>query len=268
MKGSIAIIIFLAVAVLIQYLVVVYTVDLGVKDTGVLTINWPVTIIISPLFHLVPIAVIITLLFTWIYLTKKLSVRSTQPMGKTEASVGKRAAMKQPPSKTSQPAKESLGKTKQGPARVRGISYLWKKIYSAKATIRSALTVFLAFLILVLVASMLAYPALIYQTITSSYHSNSPLYSFVVSVANSVRGFAEAVPPIGWIASTINNGLLAIAPSIRGLGLSLGGLIKPLADLDGAAKYLIFQNAAAWISVFSILFYGEYARKRYRYRKK
>ncbi len=62
---------------LAEFLVVVYAMDLGVKDVGVLTINWPVTITISPLFHLVPIAVIITLLFTWIYFTKKLSVKTT-----------------------------------------------------------------------------------------------------------------------------------------------------------------------------------------------
>jgi len=268
LKGLITPIVFLAVAVLAEYLVVVYAMDLGVKDVGVLTINWPVTTTISPLFHLVPTAVVVTLLFTWMYFTKKLSVKPLQRVGRTEASGGRRTEMKQPTSKASQTTKSSLDKTKPGPARVRGISYLWEKIYFARATIKSALTVFLAFLVLVLIVSLLAYPALVYQTISSAYQNHSSLYDFVVSVANSLRGFAQAVSPIGWIASTINNGLLAIAPGVRDLGLALGGLIEPLANLDPAGKYLVFQNTAAWISVLLILFYGEHARKSYRYRKK
>jgi hypothetical protein len=256
------------VAVLVEYLVVVYAMDLGVKDAGALTISWPVTFTISLLFHLVPIAVIITLLFTWIYLTKKLSTRPLQPIGKTEASVGKREKMKQPLSKTGQPTKSSLDTTKLNPARVRGLSSLWKRIHFARATIKTALTVFLTFLILVLIASLLAYPALIYQTLSNAYQNHGLLYDFVVSVANSLRGFAQAVSPIGWLATTINNGLVAIAPGIRNVGLALGSLIAPLANLDPAGKYLAFQNAAAWISVLLILFYGQYARKSYRYKKK
>ena len=253
---------------LAEYTVVVYAMGLGVKDVTVLKIDWPVTITISPLFHVVPTAIIITLLFTWIYFAKKLSAKSLQTIGKTGASGGRRIGMKQPVSKASQTTKSSPTATKPGLTIVTGITNLWKKIYSARATIESALTVFLAFLALVLLVSLLAYPALIYQTIASSYQANSALYNFVVGVANSLRGFADAVSPIGWIATAINNGLLAIAPGIRGIGLGLGGLISPLANLDPAGKYLVLQNVAAWISVLSILFYGEYTGKSYRYRKK
>jgi len=260
LKGSIAVIVFLAVAVLAEFLVVLYAMDLGVKDVGELTTNWPVTITISPLFHLVPIAVIITLSFTWIYLTKKLSVRPIQPIG--------RAAMRQPTSKKSQPAKSSVEKTEPNPPRVKGFSYIWQKIYSARATIKSALIIFLAFAILVLIVSQLAYPGVIYQTIASSYQSHSSVYDFVVSVANSLSGFAHAVSPIGWIATAIHNGLVAISPGVRAVGMAFGSLIAPLANLDPAGKYLAFQNAAAWISVLLVLLYGQYARRSYRYRKK
>jgi hypothetical protein len=40
-----------------------------------------------------------------------------------------------------------------------------------------------------------------------------------------------------------------------------------LADLDNVGKYLFFQNIAAWVSALVALFYGEYIRKSYRYRK-
>jgi len=265
LKGSATIIVFLAVAVFTQVVVVSYAIDLGVKDTGALTVNWPVTFTISPLFHLIPIAVIIALLFTWIYLTKKLSVRPPLSIGKTEASGGRRAEVKQPTSKTGQLPKGPSEKPKLGMSGVRGI---WQRIYFTRATIKSALTVFLAFLGLVFIVSMLTYPAAIYQTLTGSYQDHSSLHGFVVSVANSLKGFAQAVAPIGWIATAINNGLVAISPGIRSVGLALGSLTAPLANLDAAGKYLAFQNAATWISVLLILFYGQFMRKSYRYKKK
>jgi len=265
LRGSASIILFLAVAVFIQVIVVSYAVNLGVRDTGVLTANWPVTFTLSPLFHLVPIAVIVSNLFTWIYLTKKLSVRPTLSTGKPEASVGKRAESRQPVSKKSQLPRGLSEKPKPSASGVRGI---WQRIYSARATIKSALTVFLAFLGVVFIVSMLTYPASIYQTLTESYQNHSSLYNFVVSVANSLKGFAQAAVPVGWIATAINNGLAAISPGIRSVGLALGGLTAPLANLDAAGKYLAFQNAATWISVLLILFYGQFSRKGYRYKKK
>lgn len=263
LRGSAAIILFLAVAVFIQVIVVSYAVNLGIKDTGVLTVNWPVTFTLSPLFHLVPIAVIVSNLFTWIYLTKKLSVRPTLSIGKTEASTGKRAELRQPVSKKGQ-----LPFSEKPKPSVLGVRGIWQRLYFARATIKSALTVFLAFLGVVFIVSMLTYPASIYQTLTESYQNHSSLYDFVVSVANSLKGFAQAAAPIGWIATAINNGLAVISPGIRSVGLALGGLTAPLANLDAAGKYLAFQNAATWISVLLILFCGQFSRKSYRYKKK
>lgn len=268
LKGLIAIIVFLAVAIFAEYLVVLYSMSLGVKDAGILRINWPFTIAISPMFQLVPAAVIITLLFTWMYFANILSTKPPQTTAKPWASSARRAEMKQLMSKASQTAKSSLGKTKPSRMGVRGLSYLWEKIYSARATIKSALTVFLGFLALLLIISLLAYPALLYRTIMSAYQNKSLLYGFVVATSNALRGFAKAVSPIGWIATAINSGLLALAPGIGTIGLGLGSLIDPLANLDPAGKYLVFQNAAAWISVLFVLFYGHYGRRIYRYRKK
>jgi hypothetical protein len=260
LKGSLSIIIFLAVAVIAEVLVVLYAMDLGVKDVGQLTTSWPATIRVSILFELVPIAVIITLSFAWIYLTKKLSVRQTLPIGRTE--------IKQPPTQKSRPAKSPVQKTEPTPPKDKGFPSIRQRIYSARATIKSALIVLLAFAVLVLIVSQLTFPGAIYQAITSSYQSHSPLYHFVVSVANSLSGFAHAVSPIGWIATGIHNGLVALSPGVRAVGTAFGSLIGPLANLDSAGKYLAFQNLAAWISVFLVLLYGQYSRRSYRYRKK
>ena len=260
LKGSVATIIFVVLAVLAEFLVVFFAMDLGVKDVGQLTTNWPFNITISTSFELVPIAVVIALTFTWIYLTKKVSARTLQPIG--------RAELRQPASKKSQAAKSLVEKAKPSPPSAKGVSRIWQKIYSARASIKSALMIFLVFAILVLIVSLLAFPNVIYQAITSSYQSHSPFYNFVISVANSLRGFARAVSPIGWIATAINNALLAIAPGVRAIGTAFGSLIAPLANLDPAGKYLAFQNVAVWISVFLALLYGQSAHRSYRYRKK
>jgi len=269
LKGLAAIILFLVLAVVTEYLVVLYAVNQGAIDPTLLKIEWPVTIAISPLFHLVPIAVIITLVFSWTYLTRKLAVKPQEVRrGKAVTYTKRGIESRKLASKTSRAVRKFFGKIQSGLLRVKAVSYLWQKIHFARVTIKSALTVLLTFLLLVLIVSLLTYPQLIYRTVASAYQSNPSLLNFVLSVDNSTRAFAEAVPPIGWISTGVSNALLAISPAIRDSGQGLGGLIKPLASLDDNGKYLVFQNGAAWISVLLILFYGEYLRKGYRYRKK
>lgn len=269
MKGLVAIILFLVLAVLTEYLVVLYALDLGASDSTLLRIEWPMHIVISPLFHLVPIAVTVTLVFSWTYLTGKLAVKPQEMRkGKVVTSTKHGMESRKLASKTSRSVRKFFGRIKLGLLRVKAVSYLWQKIHFGRVTIKSALTVLLTFLILVLIVSLLTYPQLIYRTVASAYQNNPSLLNFVLSVNNSTRAFAEAVPPIGWISTAVNNALLAISPAIRDSGQSLGGLVGPLASLDNDGKYLVFQNAAAWISVLLILFYGEYLRKGYRYKKK
>jgi len=259
LKGLAAIILFLAIAALTEYFVVLYAINLGVKDTTLLQwsirfpgTDWIMTIAISPLFHLVPMAVIITLLFSWTYLTRHVAVKPYELRKGKAGTVAKRG--KEPK------LKKFLGKIRSGLLRVKGVAYLWQKIHFARATTKSALTVLLVFSVLIIVVSLLAYPQLIYQTISNAYQNNTSLLNFV-------KGTAEALAPIGGIFSAINNALLSIAPGFRDFVLGLGVIIKPLVELDNVGKYLVFQNAAAWVSAFAALFYGEYVRKGYRYKR-
>jgi hypothetical protein len=273
LKGLAAIILFLIISALTEYFIVLYAINLGVKDTTLLQwsiqfpgTNWIITISISPLFHLVPIAVIITLLFSWTYLTRHVAVKphevsreKVRPASKRGKELKSKESGKLT-SKMSHAVKKFFGKIKSGLLRVRGVAYLWQKIHFARATIKSALTVFLVFSAFILIVSLLAYPKLIHQTISNAYQ-NSP------SLLNFVKGTTEALAPIGRIFSPINNALLSAAPGFRDFVLSLGTIIKPLVDLDNVGKYLVFQNIAAWVSALVALFYGEYIRKSYRYRK-
>jgi len=278
-KGLAAIILFLTIATVTEYFVVLYAMNLGVKDETSLqwgfrfpATDWIVTIAISPLFHLVPVAVIITLVSSWTYLTRYIAVKPHEAWkGKVGPStkwrreqrlkgVGKR-------SKIGSAVEKFFVKIKSGLLRVKGIAYIWQKIHFARATIRSALTVLLVFSAFILVVSLLAYPQLIYRTISNAYLSNPSLLSFVESTNSFTKGIAETLAPIGWICSAINNALLSVALGFRDFVLGLGAIIKPLADLDNVGKYLVFQNVAAWISALAALLYGEYVLKGYRYKK-
>jgi len=272
LKGIAAIILFLIIVAVIEYLIVLYALNLGVEDETLLRwsftfpgTNWIITIMVSPLFHLVPIAVIITLVSSWTYLTKYVAVKPHRTLKEKARPASKRR--KAPRLKISDAAKRFFGKIKSELLRVKGIAYLWQKIHFARATTKSALTVLLVFTVFIAIVSLLAYPQLIYRTISNTYQSNPSLLGFVKSTNNLTRGITEALGPIDWICSSINNALLSIAPVFRDFVVNLGGLLEPLTDLDDVGKYLVFQNAAAWVSALTALFYGEYMRKSFRYRK-
>ena len=267
---------FLIVAILIEYIVVLYAINLGVKDETLQqwsfqfpAADWNITIAISPLFHLVPIAVIIALLSSWTHLTRHVAVRPPEKWkGKVKPSAKKRKErgfkeVKRLASKI----RDFFGRLKSALLRIRGVAYLWQKIHFARATIKSGLTVLLVFGALILLVSVLTYPQLIYWTVSNAYRGNSSLLGFVTWISNCGKGIAEALAPIAWICSAVNNALLSAAPAFRDFVLSLGSLTKPLVELDDAGKYLVFQNVAAWISALTALFYGEHKRRSYRYKK-
>ncbi|MEM2972325.1 MAG: hypothetical protein QW270_07915 [Candidatus Bathyarchaeia archaeon] len=249
LKGLTAILLFLITTVLIEYLFVLYAINLGVNDNPIKWslqfpgTQWTTTMVVSPLFHLVPTAVIIVLAFTWIYLTRHVTVKTHEPPPKAKAE--KRRAKVE---------KEGfLGKIKSKLLGIKSVAYMWQKIHFARATIKSALTVFLVFLVFAFTVSLLAYPKLVHQTVSNAYQNNP-------SLLNTMKGIAQALAPLG----AISNVFLPVAPAFGDFVQSLGVITKPLAELDNNGKYLVFQNVAAWVSALSALFYGEVvaAKKR------
>lgn len=276
LKGLTAILLFLIVAALIEYIVVLYAINLGVKDETLQQWNpqfpgtdWTTTITISPLFHLVPIAVIIALVSSWTYLTRYVAVKPPEKWKGKAKSISKHRKERgfKEVKKLTKKIGDSFGNLKSALLRIRGVAYIWQKIHFARATIKSALAVLLVFGALILLVSVLTYPQLIYWTVSNAYRNNSWLLGSVTWISNSGKGITETLSPIGWICSATNNALLSIAPTFRDFILSLGGLTKPLVELDDAGKYLVFQNVAAWASASTALLYGGRKRKIYRHKK-
>jgi hypothetical protein len=245
LKGIASIFLFLIVAILIEYTIVLYAKSLGVIENP----ENRIFSVISPLFHLIPAAVIITLTFSWTYITRYMAIRPHESAKKkiTTAKKGKEYKA------------SFFSGLKSKILNFKVFAYVQQKI--ASTTIKSALTVLLLFTVLAFTVSLLAYPRLIYEAVASAYQNNAGLLNFV-------KGTTEALAPIFGFFSAIGNALILLAPAFRDFVLALGTIINPLVNLDAAGKYLAFQNAAAWISALAVLIYGEYIRKGRRYRIK
>jgi hypothetical protein len=259
LKGLVSIILFLLVAILIEYLVFLYALGLGTEDTSPWQSSfsfpgtgWSITLTISPLFHLVPMATILALVTSWIYLTRRIAAT---PKDTWKGKVGRGRKTE---SRIGRATKQFLSKLQSGLSKVKGFAYAGKKIKSARAPIRSALLVFLIFLFFVFVTSLLAYPQIIYHAVAEAYRNNPALLGFI-------KGTGEALTPV---SKTLDGIFLSAASGFRDFVLSVGNTIKPLTSLNNEGKYLVFQNVAAWISAFTALFYVKYRQKDYRYKRK
>ncbi|MEM2387180.1 MAG: hypothetical protein QXO50_04105 [Candidatus Bathyarchaeia archaeon] len=279
LKGLAAIILFLIIAALLEYAIVIYAITLGVKEENPLQgsfqfpwTNWTITIVMSPLFHFVPLSVIIVLVFSWICLAKYAVMQPQKPLeGKPKPKPQKREQAQKTEekliSRISGAIRNFFWRIKAGFLRIRGVSYIWGKVSFARATIKSAIITILVFSSLILLVSVIAYPGLIYRTFSIMYRGNPALLEFVKSINNALKGFVKALGPVGWLCSAMNNAIISAAPALRGFVSALGGLAKPLVDLPSVGKYIIFQNVAAWVLAFVVFSYGFLTRKSYRLRK-
>jgi hypothetical protein len=265
-------ILFVLITALSEILVVLYAMSLGLKDTGLLQWSFlfpgassPTTLTISPLFHLVPICVTVTLASGWVYLSKRLATKRQEiRKGKIEPSTRQKVEKKGIVSRIRFAGKNFSKRIK---TRFSGVSRVTQRMRLGRPTVRSAIFALLTFGVFILMFSLFAYPNLIYRTVSDLYRANTGLPNFIAATDSWARGAAEALGPIGWLASSINTGLLSATPGFRDFVVGLGGVISPLASLDDAGKYLAFQNIATLISVFLILLYGERVGRGYRYKK-
>ena len=252
LKGLTPLLVFLIMAVVIEVFVVFYAMSLGVQDQALLQWSFvfpgtssTVTLAISLLFNLVPVLVVLTLAASWVYLRRKVVFRPAEMQRARAGNIGRR------------------GKGKKGsePSKSKGQAALAGRSRFARANVRSALIVLLLFSALLLMISLFTYPRALYRAVASIYENNPSFLSFV-------KGVGTSLASIGAVFSSINGALMAAAPGFRDFVLGLGMVISPLSSLDSVGKYLVFQNAAAWISALIVLSYGEYWRKGFRQKRK
>lgn len=279
-KGFVALIMFSLLVVLTEYAAVLLSLSFGLTDQNVLSgtfqfpgTTWTFTITISPLFHLIPLGVILVLISSWVYLTQYVAVRPRRV-----EPVRKKFLLKKPRKRRAPKSFRRFWKrisrsftafyrwvrdTFMG---IRGVSQLWQKLFFAKAAVKSAVSILVVFTLLVLLIYAIAYPTLIHNSVVGFYNWNSACLGVVATTINAAHSLAEALGPIGGIASAFDGALKSLAPGFRSSLDSLGSVVAPLVELDAVGKYVVCQNLAAWISALLVMVYGRFVVKPYRRR--
>jgi len=264
-KGFAAIVLFFVLAFFIEYLIVYFFTSSGLTDKFLVTFF---IINISPMFHLIPIGVMIVLVSSWTYLTKKIAFmpRRVSPAKKPEMQRRQHLRPQKIRFKSIRKFFGGIGKKfgKFGQA----ISGFFGRIFFARAAVKSAITILAVFVVFVLALFLLVYPKVAYDLPAGFYESNTSFHGFVLKTIEVGKGIAQVLSPIGWLASAIDNALHAVAPGFRNALEGFGApTMKSLSGLDLAGRYIVCQNFAAWISALVVLAYGEYASGMYRIRK-
>jgi len=269
-KGFAAVASFLGLILLVEYLLVYSFLSLGLTDKNLLQLSLTspaFTVTISPLFHLIPLGVILVLASSWIYLVKQVAVI---PRGRELAKRAPVAPRKQPLIGASGRRFKALRRLSKGLSgfyrrmgaaalRVRGVSYMAKRLHFARATVKSAVNSLAIFLGAAIVLYLLGNPKSIQDLVVSFYAANPSFLDLIQKIMGGAQAVAQALSPLGWVASALNQALLAAAPGFRSALLALGApIVDPIVGLDLVGKYLVCQNVAAWASAVTALAYGRY----------
>ena len=280
--GVVAMVLFSALAIFVEFLAVYLFRWYGLVDTQ--SFQLPLTILpvtISPLFHLMPVGVIIVLVSSWTYLTKHIAKvpRRRIPVKKSPArkpvkqmgrkrfksirSLSKKISWEI--RKVTRALRHFYDRIKASLPRIRGVSPLAQRPIFARAAIKSTMTIVLIFLASFLVLHLMGSPRLIHNLVVGFYRGNPSFHGFVIGTIEAAGSIGRILSPIGWLASALNNALISAAPGFRsaleGVTLSLTG---SLVALDPMWRYVICQNIAAWVSAIVALAYAQFTTHLYR----
>jgi len=247
-KGLLTIGLFLALAFISEFFMVSFFAGSGLTETSA----YPLPV--SPLFHLLPLAVILVLVSSWIYLTKHIAMRLRR-ISPAKVSKSRRRPRGR---KTCKSTRSVMGAIKNVFSKISSVflrsssgSFVQRRRSFGSVALESAVTVLTIFLLSIILLSVLVYPNLFTDFAVGFYSKTSPLQGFMQSLADAVVSIAS--------------GLDSIAPGFRdafeGLVLSR---TQSLTGGDILWRYVFCQNAAAWVSAIAALAYVRYFSKTYR----
>ncbi|PVX26189.1 MAG: hypothetical protein CW716_06590 [Candidatus Bathyarchaeum sp.] len=207
---------------------------------------------VSPLFHILPLAVIIVLVLSWTYLTKHVALR---PRRRASTKVSK--SRRHPRRRAHKSKTSTMGTIKNVLAKI-GSAFssgdtptVFQRRSFGGVALESAVTVLTVFLLAIILSAVLVYPNLFTDFAVEFYRSTSGLQGFLQSLAEGLV--------------SVGGGLDSVASGFRSAfeGL-LSSTSSSLTSGDLLWRYVFCQNAAAWISAISALAYVRYFSKTYR----
>lgn len=266
-KGFLAIVIFSIIVILFQYLIVISSIASGLIDRNVFIWNiqlpgggFSFNIVISPLFHLVPIGVAAVLISSWIYLTQQVAI---QPLRSEPAKKKRRfktsgkgtSRFLRRKSRRIKHVFSSFSRRLLNALHIRGLHQTLQRLFFARAALRSAVSLVILFAALILLIYLVAYPSSIHDSTVAFYNWNSAFLGFVTWIIGGATTIAQTLAPIGWVASAFDGALKSVAPAFRSFFTTLGSVATPLVELDATGKYVFCQNLAAWGTALTVLAY-------------
>ncbi|HDQ05143.1 MAG TPA: hypothetical protein ENN36_00275 [Candidatus Bathyarchaeota archaeon] len=246
-KGLLTAGLFLALAFISEYFMVSFFVGSGLTETTA----YPLPV--SPLFHLLPLTVILVLVSSWMYLTKHLAMR---PHRISPAKVPK--ARRRHPRRRTKTTQNVMGTIKKffskissALTRSSGASSAPQRFSFGRVALEGTVTVLAFFLLSIILLSVLVYPNLFTDFAVDFYSKTSLLQDFMQSLADALV--------------SISSGLDSIAPAFRNAFENLVPTkTLSLTERDILWRYIFCQNAAAWVSAISALASVKYFSTTYR----
>jgi len=270
----------------IEYLVILAFLPYGLIDRNPLTVNIPVanltfTLSISPVFHLIPIGVSITLLSSWIHITGYIAImplkREPTRKLKTKRPISKKiegklflfkrnlraprflkrffGQLKWRLKRVSQAVKNSFNQL-GNILHFTNISSLLRRLNFARASLKGAVITLSVFLTSILALYISGHPTSLYEAAVGLYEASPFLQEFILGVTELAEAITQTFSPIGWLASSINDFVTSLASNFRGtLEPSIAPSLLFLSSLDVFWRYIICQNIAALLSALTTLLY-------------
>jgi hypothetical protein len=257
-KEMLTIVLFTALALLSEFFMVSFFKGAGLTEAFTFQFF---TVTISPLFHLLPLGVVMVLVVSWMYLTKHLATRTPKKSPARASKVQRRRPRRRKIQssflgKTIKALKNFFSRVSNFFVRSQSVSFAQQRLTFGKLAFESTVTVLTIFLLSLITFYVLVYPNLFTDFATEVYTTNSALHGFVLKIIEVLQGVAGALAPA---VSAIDGGLRAIAPGFRN---AFEGLVtsrhQSLTSGDLLWRYVLCQNVAAWISGFATLAYGKY----------
>jgi hypothetical protein len=254
-KGLLTVVLFIALALISEFFMISFFTGAGLTEAFTFKFF---TITISPLFHLLPLGVVLVLVSSWIYFSKYL-VKGSRRKSPAKASriSRRRTRRKKPQMNFLQRIVSAIGNFF---GRSRGVSFVQRRLSFGRLAVESTVTVLAIFLLSLIICSVLVYPNLLNDFAVRLYSTNSAIHGLVLKIVEMLQGVAKVLAPI---VSAIDGGLRAIAPGFRNV---FEGLVssrpQSFTEEDLLWRYVFCQNAAAWISAIAVLVYGKIFLRR------
>jgi hypothetical protein len=159
-----------------------------------------------------------------------------------------------------------FGRVKDRIAKVSLIAGVRRRIRPANPYIRSAATITIVFITLVILIIAAAFPGSVSRATAGFFNWAPGFVDFVLWTASVTEALA-GIPGIGSVAVAVHQALIGAAPGFHNaLKGAASTIAEGLVALNSTEKYLLIQNSTALLVTAMVFLYSRLSRM-YRFRR-